>query len=255
VDPALSPDGKRIAFVEVNKDDMRGDVWVMTSDGKERKKLTEHKAKTLTTGLCWSPDGKRIAYGTASGLDGPPTNAEIMVMDADGKNAKSVGKGLLPAFSPDGKKILYSALDEGPGKEPRLAVMDADGKNQKNLTTTPALMGSWSPDGKKIVYVGAPNTSEAKPHVYVSDPDGKGATQLTKDDGDVGELAPRWSADGKQIYFNRLTFKGGPEKAAIWVMDADGKNEKQLTKADEGMELLSGASLFVMAHSGGARKP
>jgi Tol biopolymer transport system component len=253
MDPALSPDGKRIAFVVVNKDDMTGDVWVMNIDGKQRKKLTEHPAKTIAMGVNWSADGKRIAFGTMTGLD-KPTEAQVVVMDADGKNPKVVGKGLLPAWSPDGKKILYTAVSPGPGNEPRLAVMDADGQNVKELTTTPGLMGAWSPDGKKIVYVGAPGMDKFQPHVYVANADGSGATPLTKDDGEQGELAPRWSADGKRIYFNRLGIKGPPEKTGIWVMDADGSNMKELTKGD-GMDLLGGAGLFVIERAGAARKP
>ena len=255
LDPALSPDGKRIAFVVVNKDAMTGDVWVMDIEGKQRKKLTEHAPKTLAMGVSWSADGKRLAYSTTTNLAGPPTDAQIMVMDADGKNPKAVGKGLLPAWSPDGKKILYTAIDPGPRNEPRLAVMDADGQNVKQLTTTPALMGAWSPDGKKIVYTGAPDIKEFKPHVYVSNPDGSVPTQLTKDDGDLGELAPRWSADSKRIYFNRMNLKDEPEKAGIWVVGADGSNMKELTKGD-GMDLLGGAGLFVLARTAaGARKP
>jgi Tol biopolymer transport system component len=40
IDPALSPDGQRIAFVAVSKDDSKGDVWVMAADGSGRKQLT-----------------------------------------------------------------------------------------------------------------------------------------------------------------------------------------------------------------------
>jgi TolB protein len=251
--PALSPDGRRIAFVRLNKADKNADVWVMNADGKEPRKLTELPAKTIAMGVSWSPDGKRIAYSTMVNSGGPPDNAELMVMDADGKNAKELGKGLLPAFSPDGKKVLYTAITTKPGGEPRLAVMDADGKNVKELTTTPALMGAWSPDGKKIVYVGTPNLRDAMPHLYVSNPDGSGATPITKDDGGQGELAPQWSADGKRIYFNRMDLKGPPKKAGVWVIGPDGKDEKELGKGD-GLDLLGGAGLFIIGQSASASR-
>ncbi len=254
LDPAPSPNGKRLAFVAMNKETETVDVWVMNMDGKERKKLTEHAPKTFAVGVSWSPDGKRLAFSAVTGLGGGPPDAQIMVMDADGKNAAPLGKGMLPAWSPDGKKILYTGLDDGPGKEPRLAIMDADGKNAKNLTTTPALMGAWSPDGKKIVYAGAVELKEGKPHLFVSKPDATDATQLTMDDGDLGELAPQWSPDGKRIYCCRMALKGRGDKAGIWVMDADGKNLKELSKGD-GMEMLGGAGLFVMMHGRASSKP
>jgi Tol biopolymer transport system component len=248
LDPVLSPDGRRIAFVRLSKADKNADVWVMSADGKEPKKLTDLPAKTVAAGVSWSPDGKRIAYSTMVNAGGPPDNAAMMVMDADGKNAKGLGKGLLPAFSPDGKKVLFTALGGAPMHEPRLAVMDADGKNVKELTTTPALMGAWSPDGKKIVYVGATDLREAKPHLYVSNPDGSGAAPVTKDAGEMGELAPHWSADGKRIYFNRMDLRGPPKKSGVWVIGADGKDEKELTKGD-GMDLLGSAGLFIIGQS------
>jgi Tol biopolymer transport system component len=179
-----------------------------------------------------------------------------MVMDADGKNAQALGNGILPAWSPDGKKILYTMVEKGPKMEPHLAVMDADGKNVKKVTATGvAMMGSWSPDGKKIVYIGAADTGRSKPHIHVSNPDGTEATQLTKDAGDLGERAPRWSADGKRIYFNRMNFGGpGGNKITLHVMDANGTNEKQMTKGD-GMELLGGSALFFVLHGGASSGP
>jgi TolB protein len=250
LDPALSPDGRRIAFVTSAKDDRTGDVWVMSLDGKQRKKLTEHPPKTIAVGVSWSPNGRRIAYSTIEDLHGPPKDAKITVMDADGKNAKVVGPGLLPAFSPDGKKILYTVADPANMDEPRLAVMDTDGQNVKRLTATRALMGSWSPDGKKIAYIGESGAQKGSLRIYVSNADGSGATQLAKDGGEYMELAPRWSADGKRIYFNRLSLKnlvakGGAPRTGIHVMDAGGGDVKELTKPD-GMDLLGGAGLFVL---------
>jgi TolB protein len=249
LDPALSPNGKRVAFITFNKGDKSCDVWMMNSDGSDRKKLTEHKAGTIALGVSWSPDGKRLAYSTMEDIEkGPEGKTAIMVMDADGKNGKPVGSGLLPAWSPDGKKLLHAVMNPADKHEPRLAVMDADGGNVKQLTTTGvAMMGAWSPDGKKIAYIGAANARGGnKPHIHVSNADGTEVTQLTKDNGDQGELAPRWSADGKKLYFNRMNFGGpGGEKFSLFVMDANGTNEKQLTKGDS-MELLGGSALFLL---------
>jgi Tol biopolymer transport system component len=254
-DPVLSHDGQRIAFVTMSKNDHTGNVWVMGADGSGRKQLTENKAGTAAIGPCWSPDGKHIAYSRMTTNAGQPPEGELVVMDADGKNATEVGKGLMPTWSPDGKKILYTVIEKGQGFEPRLTVMDADGKNVQQLFTTPALLGAWSPDGKRIAYMGAPNTREAKPSIHVANADGSESKQLTKG-ADQFDMAPRWSADGKRIYFSRMPApkNAAPTKAAIWVMDADGQNEKELTKG-EGMDMLGGAALFFTGRAVAGPKP
>jgi len=238
--------------VTVGKEDHKSEIWVMKADGTDRKQLGENTGKGVVFSPCWSPDGRKIAYSQmALGGGGPPTDADLMVMDADGKNAKLLAKGLIPAWSPDGKKILYSVIEKGGEFEPRLWVMDADGKNAKELVKGRALMGAWSPDGKKVAYTGADEGRRAQPHVYVCSADGSDPKQLTKG-AEEGELAPRWSADGKRVYFSRLPFKGPREKSSIFAVDADGTNEKELGKSD-GMDLLGGAPLFLLTR--GEAKP
>lgn len=57
--PQVSPDGKRVCFVEesgAGREAMRA-VWVMEIDGSKRVKVSEYARQP-----CWSPDGKTIAY-------------------------------------------------------------------------------------------------------------------------------------------------------------------------------------------------
>jgi TolB protein len=256
MDPALSSDGKRIAFATMSEGGKTGDIAVMNADGKERKKLTENKAQTVTFGPSWSPDGKRIAYSRLTESKGPGTEEmAILVMDADGMNTKAIGKGLLPAFSPDGKRILYTGVEtvagEQGGKKPQLRVMEPDGKNDKELVKGPAIGGAWSPDGKKIAYTAMEEKAKGQPHLWVCNADGSEPKQLTK--GDDGELAPQWSADGKRLYFSRMSFGDKLKKATICAIDADGKNEKEITK--EGMDLVGHAGFFLLFRAVGTSAP
>ncbi len=54
--PALSPDGKRVAFV------YRGDVWVAASEGGRATALTSHVESDAYP--MFSPDGKWVAFAS-----------------------------------------------------------------------------------------------------------------------------------------------------------------------------------------------
>jgi Tol biopolymer transport system component len=185
----------------------------------------------------------------------PTMDAQLFVMDADGQNEKSLGKGQMAVWSPDGKQILYN---DPIGSV--LWVMDADGKNAKQLFQTPSRMRAYSPDGKRIAYVCVPRSvgpatqfagagfggggRQPPTRIYVANADGSGAAPVTTAEPEASDSAPRWSADGKRIYFNRMPEKdraGRPANVAyILAIDPDGKNEKELVKTDA-LDLLGSA--------------
>src|SRR5579884_4097335 len=47
VDPALSPDGKRVAFVSINEKEKKSGLWAMNTDGSDRKRLLDMPEGTL----------------------------------------------------------------------------------------------------------------------------------------------------------------------------------------------------------------
>ncbi len=77
-DPALSPDGSKIAFVNVAGDGFQH-IWVMDVNGFNSKQLTT--TASMDTSPAWSPDGTKIAF--SSDWNGNP---DIWVMNADGSN-------------------------------------------------------------------------------------------------------------------------------------------------------------------------
>src|SRR3954467_12203029 len=56
--PALSPDGRRIAF------DWHGDIWVCPAEGGNAERVTEDLADEQKP--CWSPDGSTLAFSSAT---------------------------------------------------------------------------------------------------------------------------------------------------------------------------------------------
>jgi Tol biopolymer transport system component len=248
VDPALASDGKRLAFTLMDQKSSRADIHVANADGSEAKKVTACEEKQIAFAPNWSPDGKRIAYSVMKMPEGgPPDNGAIFVIDADGKNSKQIGAGMLPTWSPDGKRILYTVLNKAEDFEPRLHVIDADGQNDKELFKGRAMMGMYSPDGKRIVYMGAKEGKNVEPHIYTCNADGSESKVLTEGEA-ILEIAPRWSADGKRIFFNRMNRQDAPRKISIFVMDQDGKNAKRVSQ-DDAADILGGSLMLFMTGS------
>ena len=155
-------------------------------------------------------------------------NAEIYVMDGDGRNQRRVtvnpGEDRYPAWSPDGKKIAF--VSNRKGGHQQIWVIDADGKNPIRLTDGLVDWGpDWSPDGTKIVYdtVRVPEDHNLAPGgITVMDADGNNK-KVFRSEG----FHPSWSPDGKRITF--ISFRNG-DVPQLYVMDADGRNRLRITR-------------------------
>lgn len=245
LDPALSPDGKQIAYVAMKTGGApEGGVYVMNVDGSERRRLTDFKGMAISP--VWSPDSKRIAFSSFpfNPAAPEPPKFTIQVMETDGKNKKEIGEGLISDWSRDGK--ILSARMEGGDFSPRLYLMNADGSSAKKLLDIKAMSGVFSPDGKHIAFI-AESDGGNQPDVFVMNADGTEKKQLTKTE-DI-EFSPQWSLDGKHLFFTRFP-KDNPgdpltSKIEIYRVDLDGKNEKAITR-NAGANLLSGSAMFMV---------
>ena len=99
-DVAPSPDGKRLAFVSLNR------LYVADSpNGTPRRLTTQDVGEYYPT---WSPDGKSVAYATWN----DKTGGQIYKVAVDGKSAAPQQLTKAPAlysqlaWSPDGKRIV-----------------------------------------------------------------------------------------------------------------------------------------------------
>jgi hypothetical protein len=146
-DPALSPDGTKLAFSR------GGALYVANADGSSERELVSSGVEPS-----WSPDG-RIVYANPLG-----STAGLAIVNADGTRNRALvdchcGN---PAWSPDGtsiaftnagKTILPPEIDTispsgGPPK-PVLSIAD-----DANAFLAPA----WAPDSKELAYVHSDDT-------------------------------------------------------------------------------------------------
>ncbi len=101
--PAVSPDGKRIAYRRM-VEATNSEVFLANSDGSAAVNLTNNPA--FDGWPAWSPTGAKIAF--ASNRAG---NHEIYIMNPDGTGVRKVadtkGRATAPKWSKDGSTIYF----------------------------------------------------------------------------------------------------------------------------------------------------
>src|SRR5205085_6806307 len=105
-----------------------------------------------------------------------PGQLELMVGDADGKNAHQVttlgAASFAPYFFPDGKRIIFSSnVGDPKGREFDLWAVNTDGTGLERITYSPGFDGFpiFSPDGKRLAFSSNRNQKhEGDTDVYVA---------------------------------------------------------------------------------------
>src|SRR5258706_2642523 len=141
--PALSPDGKQLAFV------FRGDIWITSDKGGRATTLAQH-VETDAYPL-FSPDGHWVAF--ASKRNG---NWDIFAVPAEGGKARQLtwhsGTEIPYGWSPDGKRLLFSSKRDPPNYA--LYALDVKALRSEVLGEdyAPLNYPNYSPDGQSVVY-------------------------------------------------------------------------------------------------------
>lgn len=208
--PAISPDGRRLAIVE---DVTNQNIWRIPtySDG------SRHATKLISSSRIsdsprYSPDGGHIAF--ASERSG---NWEIWVANADGTNPVQItnfNRGLTgsPHWSPDSRQIVFDSRQEDYSA---VYTVPATGGNPSRITETTSdnMLPSWSQDGRWIYF----NSNRSGSHEIWKKPvSGESAVQITKH----GAYEPYESSDGRYLYYWK--YQGG----GVWRIPAQGGEEE-----------------------------
>lgn len=238
-DPQISPDGERVAYIQVTMDrqsyEYRRSIWMVpSSDGPAR----QYTAGPNDTSPRWSPDGRQLAFVRAPARSVKPKDTEerargigkpqIWLMPADGGEAHQLtferhGAGS-PTWSPDASTIVYVAAT-GEADDPEAEDAQLDSKHVPAVRTLDRLL--YRTDGHGWIY-------ERRAHLFSVPATGGDARQLT--DGDWDDASPAWSPDGRRLAFvadrtaQRWTWPGSD----VWVLDLASGELRRLT--DEAME-------------------
>jgi eukaryotic-like serine/threonine-protein kinase len=190
----LSPQGDRLAM-QINAGET--DIWVLDLARGVRTRLTF--GPVANTMPIWSPDGMWVVY--VSPRDG---HSNLYRKHADGSGAEELllsdERAIVPCdWSHDGKLLLYSRpTTAGPIRQ--IWALPLEGGRKPSLVVDRGGSAKLSPDGRWLTYQSG---ESGVVQVYVVAFDGgHGKWQVSANGGTM----PRWSKDGKELYYFDLTF-------------------------------------------------
>lgn len=207
-DPAVSPDGGRIAFAATSHG--ATELFLMKANGTHVRRLTRGRGIHANRSPAWSPDGRRIAFQHIHGRGIGRGDVWILTL-ATGElerftNAKALDAN--PDWSPDGTRIAFASERAwAPDSEGNwdVWIKDVATGDVTRFTRDLAYEGSptWSPDGAAIAFESYRGARRSR--IWMKELGGR-PRRLTRGGGDA---EPDWSPDGSRIVFTR----GG----GIWV--------------------------------------
>lgn len=195
-DPAPSPDGKRLAFVEDDGDGAMDLVVLTFSSGSARSTRTLLSQGAELADPAWSPDGKSIAVTSYNAKQ-----AGILIWSADKPGAAQrltglpEGEAYRPSYSSDGKWIVYTLRRDGRSDvhafelaTKRDVALTSDGRSWN---------GVFAPDMSQVAFL---REAEGTIDLYamplgdaLAGGTAKEAIKLTRGEGVDGTSRPSWS--------------------------------------------------------------
>ena len=226
--PRWSPDGQRIAYFSNDEDG--GTLVISRPDGSGAVRLaavqsTNHPLPSSGARLSWSPDGKRIAFISAT--PGPETE------DANG-DPMVITRYL---YKPTASEGMTRFNDN---RRLHIFVVEVDSRRVTQLTDGHFYEHSidWSPRGEEIVFI---SNREPDPDrffnydIFTVNAQDRSVRRVT--DTKNAEYRPVWSPDGTTLAYLGTTrdltsSETTMEDTHVWLIERDGSNRRELGKVD-----------------------
>lgn len=211
-DPAISRDGKWLAYASDGGAAGALDVWIRPLSGGEPRRLTTGNADNHKP--AFSPDGRTLAFRSERGEGGiytvPTAGGEPRLLAPGGRTAR---------YSPDGKWLAFWTRQSDDSTA--LFLMPAAGGAPRRLA--PAFRHArdpvWSPDGRHLLFYG--NDGENSDWFTVGVEDGAapartGAHAILGIQTLGGRITPLDWAGGFIYFAAARRIEGRSANAAIW---------------------------------------
>jgi dipeptidyl aminopeptidase/acylaminoacyl peptidase len=193
--PRFSPDGRQIAVSRGGRGTGAG-IWIVDTDRGLASRRTSGQDDILPI---WSRDGATLTFVRRGGT---ADSQGIFRMPADGSGAPTRLSAnpayFIYAWTPDGRTLLSDASADNHW---RLVTLTVAGDSMEMRTW---LQEPWnvaepdlSPDGRWVAYV---SDEGGTPEIFVRSFSSAGAKVRISPDGGY---RPRWSADGRSLFYQR----------------------------------------------------
>ena len=246
-----SPDSSRVAFAS-DRGKEQG-LFVVPADGGEPMQVARHPLRI--NWLCWSPDGRSLAYTVP--VDPPEPSrgpdpfvrvtrridfkedmrgylgdrrTQVFLAAADGSGVRQLTDEPLdhvhPLWSPDGRTIAVRLL-RAVGFRSELALIDVATGEVRTIGVGDAGTVSlfcWSPQGDRLLVAGEPERT-SQPDLYVLTTDDLQLRRLSDNllvvpdagyPNSIPPAVPVWLDDQRALFHGLSRGRSG-----IWVVDVD----------------------------------
>jgi serine/threonine protein kinase len=214
--PAVSPDGRLLAYASDRAGNGDLDIWVQQMSGGTPLRLTDDPSDDSTPDF--SPDGSQVVFRSERNGGG------VYVVPAFGGPARLIAaEGREPRFSPDGSRIAYwSGLFRGQAvalnRASRAFIVSLSGGEPTPLLPDfyVAMTPVWSPDGRALLVAGRHRQADETSDWWIVPLDGKpavktGALELPLF-RTLFAVCSRWTSEG-------LVFSAGDDLWRITLSD------------------------------------
>jgi Tol biopolymer transport system component len=213
--PALSPDGERIAF---RSERDGGGLFVMGRTGESPRRLTDRGFNPA-----WSPDGRALVYATMSfvePLSRVGNRSELWVVDIASGMTRRLAEpdAVQPSWSPHGHRVAYWGIPLG-GSQRDLWTIPVTGGPAVRVTDDAAVDWNpvWAPDGGALFFASDRGGAMNLWRVAIDETSGRVRGEpvpITAPAQNVGEFSV--SGDGR-----RLAYAAVQESSNLWSIAFD----------------------------------